>query len=129
MDYSDHVVEVHPFEIFPRHEVRDAARLERIATSMAVDGWVGRPLLAIGDQGVTGSHRLAAARRLGVEVPVVVVDECERLTLAPRDGGADVYFDGVRLFEEEQFLAAFAELGLAVAVSLLNDEMAANNAE
>ena len=64
----------------PPHEVRDFAKLKKIKESMDSDGWQGRPVLVYeaGDnlaQSITGSHRIAAAKELGIDVPVKYVDE------------------------------------------------------
>lgn len=47
--------------INPYHEIRDRAKVEEIAASMMVNGWVGAPIVVDGFEGITGVHRLAAA--------------------------------------------------------------------
>lgn len=65
-----------PGSIEPPHEVRDRALLAELVADMTARGWQGRPILAC-DEGVikawTGSHRIAAAAVVGIEVPVVVI--------------------------------------------------------
>ena len=70
----DDVVEPVGFE--PVHPPRDRALLQKLTDDMKARGWVGRPLLAWEDDSggkwlLTGSHRYAAAKAAGVEVPVV----------------------------------------------------------
>ena len=59
------------------HEVKDTDKLNSLVTSMA-NGWTGRDILAVdcGDylQALTGSHRIAAANEVGIEIPVMVID-------------------------------------------------------
>ena len=65
--------------LLPLHGVRDVEKVKALKRAMVAGGWVGRPLLGV-DMGdhvklVTGSHRLVAARRAGLEtVPVVVIE-------------------------------------------------------
>jgi hypothetical protein len=44
--------------------------LAEIMNSLVTNGWQGRPLLAIGDQLVTGCHRMTACELLGIEPEV-----------------------------------------------------------
>lgn len=55
----------------PWNEVDDAAKLAALVASMEADGWVGTPVVVDGDQAVTGSHRIVAARRADIEVPTI----------------------------------------------------------
>lgn len=129
MTYDDHAEEVSPKSIRPLHEVRDESKLAALVDAMETSGWVGRPLLVVDEGGgdyvaLTGSHRLAAAQAVRMSsVPVVVVPQCERLTVEPVLGGADVCLDGVRLSEDDDRLAAMEALDHAVAVSLMREEM------
>jgi hypothetical protein len=70
-------------DILPFHEVRHARKMRTLAERMSASGWQGRPLLAVetvqGIQALTGSHRLAAARKAGLStVPVYVITVSER---------------------------------------------------
>jgi len=49
------------------HEVRDTAKVERIAKSIEENGWTGAPMVADGDLLITGVHRYAALRELDLE--------------------------------------------------------------
>ncbi len=52
----------------PYHEVdKNSQHYIEIKNSIAENGWVGLPLLAIGEQLVNGSHRFAACQELGIE--------------------------------------------------------------
>jgi hypothetical protein len=67
-------------KILELHEVRDFDKLDRLIESMEAGGWTGRPILAIdfgafGLQAATGSHRIAAARETGYNVPCFIVPE------------------------------------------------------
>lgn len=129
MTYDDHAEEISPKSIRPLHEVRDEAKFAALVDAMETSGWVCRPLLVVDEGGgdyvaLTGSHRLAAAQTVRMStIPVVVVQQCERLTVEPVLGGVDVCLDGVRLSEDEERLAALEALGNDVAVSLMREEM------
>lgn len=79
-DYSEFRIEdyVSPKKLFPPHEVRDQRKLSKLTDSMIKNGWQGRPILVVdlgqGDEAITGSHRIAAAKDAGIDVPVVRVD-------------------------------------------------------
>lgn len=67
--------------LVPLHHVRDKAKLDRLVTAMKRRGWTGRPLLGYASdnypemfQLLTGSHRLAAAEKLDLAIPVVLMD-------------------------------------------------------
>jgi len=69
---------ISPKRIEPPHEVRDKEKLVDLVSKMEKDGWQGRPILAVdlgqGPEALTGSHRIAAARIAGIEVPVIMID-------------------------------------------------------
>jgi hypothetical protein len=67
-------------KIRPFNEVEDVEKLNSLAASMQKNGWQGRPILAydIGDglEALTGSHRIAAAKKAGIEdIPVLKVSD------------------------------------------------------
>ncbi len=68
-----------PNNIEPPHEVRDDKKLDSLVHRMEEEGWVGRPILMYdtgqANQALTGSHRIAAARKAGIEIPILKVDE------------------------------------------------------
>jgi ParB-like chromosome segregation protein Spo0J len=55
----------------PYHSVQDQAKFDALCLSMSVNGWVGSPLVKFDDCLLTGSHRYAAARHVGLDIPVV----------------------------------------------------------
>ena len=66
--------------IIPLHEVRDAAKRDALMASMTKVGWQGRPILAVRQadgalMAITGSHRIDAARRVGVTPDVLIIDD------------------------------------------------------
>lgn len=69
---------VSPDDLIPIHSAWDEDRTNRIVASMNQNGWQGRPVLALSVNGrnlaMTGSHRIEAARRSGIDVPVHWVD-------------------------------------------------------
>lgn len=108
--------DIDPRDIEPLHAVVDGALYEAIVASMWRDGWVGRPLLvaetADGElRGLTGSHRLAAARCTETLVPCVIV----RLTAAQLERATAEYQDGRA--------AVVRETGDAVAIELFAVEL------
>jgi hypothetical protein len=67
-------------KIKPFNAVEDVEKLNSLAASMQKNGWQGRPILAydIGDglEALTGSHRIAAAKKAGIEdIPVLKISD------------------------------------------------------
>jgi len=64
--------------IEPLHGIMDCEKFHALVASMETEGWVGRPILAIGTeecaQAITGTHRLYAAREAEIDVPVVLIE-------------------------------------------------------
>lgn len=54
-------------EIAWMHEINevDEEKVNKIAESIKTNGWTGCPILVYNDQLLTGSHRLAALKKLG----------------------------------------------------------------
>ena len=108
------------------HEVRDQAKLDRLADSLREDGWAGRPLLVAAEddcgysyQAWTGSHRREAAKAAEIEtIPCVVLD----LELMARI--ADECGD---LSDDDDRLRALITVGApADAIELMRAEITAN---
>lgn len=63
----------------PYHTPDDAQKVSDIAESMERDGWIGAPLVADGEQLLTGAHRYHAAYRVldwtDAQIPVIDVRE------------------------------------------------------
>ena len=55
----------------PYHEACDRAKFDELVASMTANGWQGAPIVNLGGQLITGSHRFAACRETGVQ-PLVV---------------------------------------------------------
>jgi hypothetical protein len=72
------------------HSANNASKLKAITENMAANGWQGRPILAWdtgnGSLALTGSHRIAAARAAGIEVPTVYVDAAKMEKYAAKTG-------------------------------------------
>lgn len=62
---------IHPADIAPWNDVTDADKVAGLVASMEADGWTGAPIVLDGEQALTGSHRIAAARTADVEIPTV----------------------------------------------------------
>jgi len=85
------VVELPIERVNPLHEVRDEEKLASLTQKMQEHGWEGRPLLVEpfedGYQAWTGSHRLAAAKQIGLDtVPAVVIDYDKAVAVVKRWG-------------------------------------------
>jgi ParB-like chromosome segregation protein Spo0J len=67
-----------PENIAPRQDALDSDKVARLTEDMEQRGYCGRPLLVVdyGDhyRAITGSHRLAAASSLGIDVPCLVIE-------------------------------------------------------
>ena len=66
------------------HGVKDKAKLDRLVVDMQKNGWRGDPLLVFdngnGVYALNGSHRIAAARQVGIDVPVIYADDSRFIT-------------------------------------------------
>jgi hypothetical protein len=124
--------------IIPMHEVRDQKKYDKIKESMSKNGWEGRPILVI-DQGetsqaMTGSHRVAAAQDLGIDIPVVKIKETDIEKLADDIGleGQDkqYYMEDVfsKLSEgsDEDKADYLRSIGLAEKADLMDEEVDKN---
>lgn len=71
--------EINAGMILPPHEVEDEEKLAMLIDSMSKNGWVGNPIAAYnsfcGIQALTGSHRIAAAKELDIDIPVYITEE------------------------------------------------------
>lgn len=70
--------------VYPPHEVTSDDHYAELVESMESDGWVGRPILVLNVHGamraLTGSHRIAAAAAVGIDVPCMVITADYALT-------------------------------------------------
>lgn len=127
---------IEPELIEPPHEVRDRAKLARLIDAMNADErWTHRPLLAIEDPvygyvALTGSHRIAAAREVWAEIPVVVVDGGRAarrgLTVDLVGRQLRLFFRGRMLTDEDEKIAALRAIGDRAAARLMQMEIEAN---
>lgn len=86
-------------------------KVQALAKLMKDRGWDGPPLIAVGDQALTGSHRLAAAQLAGLEtVPVIVIDG-ERFRIAAESAGLVDGEGEVRLRDDEDTLIVLKKMG------------------
>ena len=59
-------------KIIPPHEVDNFLKLNELKSSFVKLGWIGPPLIVSGDQALTGTHRIAAAKQARIRlIPVV----------------------------------------------------------
>lgn len=112
--------------INPPHGVKDKAKLASLISKMESSGWVGRPIPIYeghaGKTALTGSHRIAAARKAGVEVPTY---EVEGLADFVDSEGRTI--DDMR--RDDDVLAFLEEFGDKDAIALINEEIETNAAE
>lgn len=64
-------------EVRPLNPVYDGREehVRLLAKQFSERGWEGRPIVVIGTQAITGSHRVAAAQEAGIDIPVVEMAE------------------------------------------------------
>jgi len=76
--FKDASVLMNPKNLKPLNKVEDVEKYKTIVNSMEESGYQGRPILAYMDKGkakaLTGSHRIFASRKAGINVPVVFVN-------------------------------------------------------
>jgi hypothetical protein len=77
----DELTDLKTSGVAPLHGVYDAAKLDLLIAGMTTHGWRGAPIVVDGEQGLTGSHRIAAANHLwnrdGIEIPIPQVQVSE----------------------------------------------------
>jgi len=118
---------VDPNGIEPPHGVRDIAKKEKLTENMEKNGWVGRPILVFdagrGNEALTGSHRIAAAKQAGIEIPIYKIDESIG-DYADKNG--NTIFDAA-YFEQEDIVKFLKKFGDKDAAKLMEQEIKANN--
>ena len=89
---------INPSSIKPLNKVEDRKKYNEILESMKQEGWQGRPILAYEENGktkaLTGSHRIYAARKAGIDVPVVMVKP-ESLNYEDYSGSFTTFKDAI----------------------------------
>lgn len=92
------------------HEVRDQAKLAELICSMERHGWQGAPLVADGDQLLTGSHRYPAALAAGITPEVVDIrDICPEWDAIHADEGSPIIGEIEYVWALERIPAAVRE--------------------
>ena len=86
----------------------DRAKVEALAESIERDGWVGAPILTYGGMALTGTHRLEAAREIGLDVPT--------LDLTDITDDADAMVESVAVDNSSDITPQIAAAVFAVAV-------------
>lgn len=68
---------VDPFSLAPPNAIdkKRIGEVQKMSEKMESDGWTGRPLLVINDEAITGSHRIAAARKAQIDIPVIEISD------------------------------------------------------
>jgi hypothetical protein len=110
--------------IYAPHEVTDAEKLAALIAGMEADGWQGRPLLLleVGDayQAITGSHRIAAAKAIGLEeVPAIIINS---------EAFYGAGYEPTDMWDDDVRLSILKEIGDTAAAELMQAEIDANNA-
>lgn len=105
-----------PYEIQPLNAITDQAKYEKMVEDMETEGYKGAPIVAMenGNEGyiaLTGSHRIYAARKAGIDIPVVVIPQTEETVriLDDRDDG-DRAMTAEELFDDNHISKAAYEL-------------------
>ena len=127
----EHDLETSAGSISTVHGVTDQNKFNALVTSMKESGWVGRPVLVEehgdGYQAWTGSHRIAAAKKAGVMVPVVVMDSnAIQQYLADNDAEPGSLFDygaSQAALDDDEKLRLLEEFGDERAIALLREEL------
>lgn len=81
VDTNDLDIDVRPVSphcIVPYHGVASEDRYETIKSSLSQNGWDGYPIVVYDDFALGGAHRIAAARDLDMDIPVVEIEDLIR---------------------------------------------------
>jgi hypothetical protein len=101
--------------IEPPHKVRDNKKLLSLIESMKNTGWQGRPILTYdvgrGNEALTGSHRIKAAREANIEVPIYKIKNVGDYVDANGKSIHDVGF--MELDEQVKWLNKFGDKNAA----------------
>lgn len=101
--------------IEPPHNVRDNKKLLSLIESMKNTGWQGRPILTYdvgrGNEALTGSHRIKAAREANIEVPIYEIKNVGNYVDANGKSIHDVGF--MELDEQVKWLNKFGDKNAA----------------
>lgn len=117
---------VNASQVKPVHGLKSKDKLNAIVAGMKEKGWEGRPILAIKEKGkklhgLTGTHRVLAARKVGIGVPVHILkgEELE-------EAGIDPEF--IRATDDEDKEYKLRRAGFTQAADLMKEENDRNEA-
>lgn len=97
------------------HEVTDTGKVDALVSAIERNGWQGAPMVADGEQLITGVHRYAAMRRLGyADSDMAIVDVRDLFAAGGLDYDALMANNDADLDWWEALLATLAELSTAV---------------
>ena len=124
----------------PPHEPTSPEKVEALARSMESVGWRGRPVLVVdrGDhyQAITGSHRIAAAEKAGIEPRIYPIEAPESSPYKEPSEEDELWGRLLDARDDDDVLAILRELAavsddssLGTAVDLMREEIAANDLE
>ena len=74
--------DINPDDIQPFNDITDNAKYEQLSDEFSKNGYNGQPIVVLdnaneGYLGLTGSHRIMAARKAGIDIPSIVLDNNE----------------------------------------------------
>ena len=124
--------EVDPNNIVPVHDVKKerSHHLRELMRRMRRDGWSGRPLVVEETapnryQAWTGTHRLAAALRVGMKrVPVVLIDKDKWVRRWGQPRG--LFVDAVRNINDMRKYTRLRDAGDRLAARVMHQEIEMN---
>lgn len=100
--------------INPPNDAVNDDKIDRLLVAMRRNGWTGRELLVRPDgegyRALTGAHRLAAAASLGIDVPVLLLEDDDLNLDAWSELDDDSDAEDIVIFLVEQRLAEAAEI-------------------
>ncbi|RFU41307.1 hypothetical protein DZF91_12535 [Actinomadura logoneensis] len=85
------VIDEDPIHLHPIHHIDRPDDLAALTAAMQAAGWDGPPVVVHHGTGLTGVHRIHAARAAGVEVPTVQAAALFAAAGVEFDGDADLY--------------------------------------
>lgn len=98
--------------VIPFHGAATEDRYEAIKSSLGEDGWDGTPIVVYDDGdklALGGAHRIAAARDLGMDIPVVEIEDLIRAAGEdPNDYGIESRDDAIEALGVVPGISRFA---------------------
>ena len=117
---------VNPEKIIPVNTASEIGKVALLSASMR-EGWKGSPILVYEREpnvfkAITGSHRIAAARACGIDIPVYIVSGLEMY----EDNNGDTIED---MRDDEEVLRFLRGYGEAEGVEIMEIEVENNKKE